>query len=225
MTAAAQTPPCSTNVTARPGDGSGSGTGRPCASTQPAPPRPRSGSRRYDDLDRLVAQGSGERLPERRPVLQRHHELGDRPACEPAAEDPDQEGHRHAREADDEQQREDLGRRVGHLVRDHDEADREQRRGSCGEDRCEQPAHGGSRGAPAPDEERQDDRDHAEAEDRGRQLDRARRGLAAPRSRWGCRASFAAARRRGRVEQQDQDRGQRQHGPDGHGDRALEPPS
>ena len=75
------------------------------------------------DVELGIAERACERAPERLSCVQRHDELRHRRACEPRAQDAEQEGHRHGGERDEEERLDGIGGGRRDLVADHEEPD------------------------------------------------------------------------------------------------------
>ena len=81
--------------------------------------------------ERRVAERVGDRVPQRRAVLERDHQPGDRASREPAAQDPEQERERHRGEEQDEQEAEDRVGRRGDPEQEVLEQEQQQRRAAA----------------------------------------------------------------------------------------------
>ena len=118
------------------------------------------------ELDRRVAERVRNRVAKRGALPDRDHEPRDRPACEVAAQDPEEERERDGREQDEEHGREsvrDPRREVGAQVA---EQQQEERGGSRAVDRRENAAQGLARSPPAPEEDGDDRDDQADDDQR-----------------------------------------------------------
>ena len=111
-----------------------------------------------DEVERRVAQGVGDRVPQRDAAAELDEQVGDAAAGEPAAEHAGEERHRHERERDQEEEVERLRRVLGDRVHDQlDEEDAQDERARA-EHRAERPAQCAARAEKA----RDDDRDHGD---------------------------------------------------------------
>ena len=113
-----------------------------------------------DEVERRVAEGVGDRVPQRDAAAELDEQVGDAATSEPAAEHAGEERHRHERERDEEEEVERLCRVLGERV--DDELDEEDAQDECAraEDRAERPAEG----SPGTDEPGDDDRDDGDQE-------------------------------------------------------------
>ncbi len=156
--------------------------------------------------------------------LQAEDERAHRTSCEPAAEDPDQEGNRHAHEAQHQDEGERVGRVVVELVDDHEHADGEKRCRTRREDRPEQPSQGGARRTPPANEESKAERDQSEADERRDAVHEPGETRSIADHDRALRACVASRRSGRAVEQQDEDGGDGQRRADEHGKCSFEPP-
>ena len=99
-------------------------------------------------LQRRIAQRVGERLLDGRATLESHHDVRYRRPREARSQDAEEERQRHGRERREEQREEHVRRRFVDLVRDHDQPDREERRGAGREYRQQEPAQRRARAPP-----------------------------------------------------------------------------
>ena len=117
-----------------------------------------------DEVERRVAEGVGERVPQRNTAAELDEQVGDAAAREAAAEDAGEERHRHERERDEEDVVQRLGGVLGDRAHDQlDEQDDHHERAGA-ENGAERPAEG----ALGADEAGDDDREHDDARARAR---------------------------------------------------------
>ena len=120
-----------------------------------------------DEVERRVAEGVGERIPQRNTAAELDEQVGDAAAREAAAEDAGEERHRHERERDEEEVVQRLGGILGDRA-DHElnEQDGHHERAGA-EDGAERSAEGALGADEAGDDDRENDdhepeREHAE---------------------------------------------------------------
>ena len=113
-----------------------------------------------DEVERRVAEGVGERIPQRNTAAELDEQVGDAAAREAAAEDAGEERHRHERECDEEEVVQRLGGILG------DRADHELNEQDCHHERAgaEDGAERSAEGALGADEAGDDDRENDDHE-------------------------------------------------------------